>query len=81
MPNAQAGAIRTVPELAGTAAGIGVFSQLFCGGLSSQAYGFLADGTPGPVLLIVGTGAALCLIFGVAAFVLNRKTRIQMLGR
>lgn len=80
MPNAQAGAIRTVPELAGTAAGIGVFSQLFCGGLFSQAYGFLADGTPGPVLLIVATGAVLCLVFGVAAFVLNREARARVPG-
>jgi DHA1 family bicyclomycin/chloramphenicol resistance-like MFS transporter len=81
MPNAQAGAIRTVPELAGTAAGIGVFSQLFCGGLFSQVLGFLADGTPRPVLLIVGTGAVLCFISGVAAFLLNRETRLRALAR
>lgn len=77
LPNAQAGAIRTVPELAGTAAGIGVFLQLFCGGMSSQLFGFLADGTPRPVVLIAASGAAGCLIFGVTAFVLSRKRRAQ----
>lgn len=72
LPNAQAGAIRVIPELAGTAAGIGVFLQMFCGGVFSQLYGVFADGTPGPMLGIVSIAAALTLLCGIAAFTLSR---------
>jgi DHA1 family bicyclomycin/chloramphenicol resistance-like MFS transporter len=75
LPNAQAGAIRVIPELAGTAAGIGVFLQMFCGGVFSQLYGLFADGTPAPMLVIVSVAAALTLLFGVIAFVLCRANR------
>jgi DHA1 family bicyclomycin/chloramphenicol resistance-like MFS transporter len=75
LPNAQAGAIRVIPELAGTAAGIGVFLQMFCGGVFSQLYGFLADGTPTPMLLIVSIAATLTLLSGIAAFSLSRAQR------
>lgn len=77
LPNAQAGAIRVVPELAGTAAGIGVFLQMFCGGLFSQAYGLLADGTPRPLLIIVSIASALTLLSGIAAYRLSRAQRRQ----
>ena len=46
---AQAGAMATNPKLAGTAAGIGVFMQNFCGAAFAQLYGFLADGTVMPL--------------------------------
>ena len=46
---AQAGAMATNPKLAGTAAGVGVFMQNFCGAAFAQLYGFLADGTRGAV--------------------------------
>jgi len=72
LPNAQAGAIRVHPELAGTAAGIGVFLQMFCGGVFSQLYGLFSDGTPGPMLLIVSTAAGLTLLFGVMSYLLSK---------
>lgn len=72
LPNAQAGAIRVIPELAGTAAGIGVFLQMFCGGVFSQLYGLFSDGTPAPMLLIVSTAAGLTLLCGIAAFVFSK---------
>jgi DHA1 family bicyclomycin/chloramphenicol resistance-like MFS transporter len=75
LPNAQAGAIRVIPELAGTAAGIGVFLQMFCGGLFSQLYGLFADGTPTPMLVIVSIAASLTLFFGVMAHMLSRAKR------
>lgn len=76
LPNAQAGAIRVIPELAGTAAGIGVFLQMFCGGVFSQLYGMFADGTPAPMLVIVSVAATLMLLSGVTAFVLCRAKRL-----
>lgn len=75
LPNAQAGAIRVIPELAGTAAGIGVFLQMFCAGLFSQIYGLFADGTPGPMLVIVSIAASFTLLSGIAAFTLSRAKR------
>jgi DHA1 family bicyclomycin/chloramphenicol resistance-like MFS transporter len=75
LPNAQAGAIRVIPELAGTAAGIGVFLQMFCGGVFSQLYGMFADGTPNPMLVIVSIAASLTLFCGIAAYRLSRIQR------
>jgi DHA1 family bicyclomycin/chloramphenicol resistance-like MFS transporter len=75
LPNAQAGAIRVIPELAGTAAGIGVFLQMFCGGVFSQLYGMFADGTPNPMLVIVSIAASLTLFCGIAAYRLSRTQR------
>ena len=46
---AQAGAMETNLKLAGTAAGVGVFVQNFCGAAFAQLYGMLANGTPGPL--------------------------------
>ena len=75
LPNAQAGAIRVVPGLAGTAAGIGVFLQMFGGGTFSQLYGLVSDGTPRPMLIIVSIAASMTLLFGVLAFRLSRAAR------
>jgi len=63
LPYAQAGAMATIPRLAGTAAGIGVFVQQVAGALFAQLYGLIADGTPRP--MIVAT--ALSAVLGVAA--------------
>ena len=71
LPNAQAGAIRVIPELAGTAAGIGVFLQMFCGGVFAQLYGLFSDGTPLPMLVIVSVAAGLTLLFGTLAFLFS----------
>jgi DHA1 family bicyclomycin/chloramphenicol resistance-like MFS transporter len=50
LPYAQAGAMATIPKLAGTAAGIGVFAQNFFGAGFAQAYGLLADGSALPMV-------------------------------
>jgi DHA1 family bicyclomycin/chloramphenicol resistance-like MFS transporter len=60
LPYAQAGAMATVPALAGTAAGIGVFVQNFVGAGFAQMYGLFADGSPTPMMemtaITVGLG-------------------------
>jgi MFS transporter, DHA1 family, multidrug resistance protein len=69
---AQAGAMATNPKLAGTAAGIGVFTQYFCGAALAQLYGVLADGTTGPLMMTTALSAVLGLIVGIVPFVAAR---------
>ncbi len=73
LPSAQSGAIMSVPELAGTAAGVGVFMQLFCGAAFAQLYGLVADGTVGPLLAVMSISTALVLIVGALPFWLARR--------
>ncbi len=68
LPNAQAGAINVASNLAGTAAGIGVFVHLFGGGFFSQVFGLLSDGTPIPLVITVTISAMLTLIAGLVAY-------------
>ncbi len=70
---AQGGAIRLAGSLAGTAAGIGSFMQLFCGALFLQLFGLLADGTAGPYVLVLGLTTALALAAGATAFALRGR--------
>ena len=63
LPYAQVGAMGTIPRLAGTAAGVGVFMQNMGGALFTQLYGLAADGTAVPVVAIL----TLCGILGLAA--------------
>ena len=70
---AQGGAIRLASRLAGTAAGIGSFMQLFCGALFLQLFGLLADGTTGPYVLVLGLTTALALTAGGTAFALRGR--------
>ena len=72
LPYAQAGAIGTIPRLAGTAAGIGVFVQQVLGAVFAQLYGLIADGTPRPMLVATILCAALGVAAGAAAFALSR---------
>lgn len=67
LPFAQAGAMATVPKLAATAAGIGVFMQNFMGAGVAQIYGLLADGTPIPLLQITVVMATLGLLSALLA--------------
>lgn len=67
LPFAQAGAMATVPKLAATAAGIGVFTQNFTGAGVAQIYGLLADGTPVPLVQTTAVMAALCLVAALIA--------------
>jgi MFS transporter, DHA1 family, multidrug resistance protein len=72
---AQAGAMATNPKLAGTAAGIGVFVQNFCGAAFAQVYGLLADGTPGPLTQTTAISVLLALFAGLLPFLMARKAR------
>lgn len=73
MPNAQVGAIRVQPHLAGTAAGMGMFGQLFFGAAFAQWYVLLADGTPMPLVLTATAGAILSLIAGVIPWAMRKR--------
>jgi DHA1 family bicyclomycin/chloramphenicol resistance-like MFS transporter len=73
LPYAQAGAMGTVPRLAGTAAGIGAFVQQVLGAAFAQLYGLIADGTPRPMIVATAVCAALGVAAGAAAFVLSRR--------
>jgi DHA1 family bicyclomycin/chloramphenicol resistance-like MFS transporter len=75
LPNAQAGALRVMPSLAGTAAGVGVFFQLFLGAVFAQTYSLLADGTPIPMVATVMAGSILTLTAGAIPFILKKRGR------
>ncbi|MGC2517756.1 MAG: multidrug effflux MFS transporter [Burkholderiales bacterium] len=74
LANAQVGAIRVIPSLSGTAAGIGVFFQMFLGAVFTQIYSLLADGTPMPMVIMVSTGSVLVLIAGAIPFILRNRS-------
>ena len=73
MPNAQAGAMRVAPALAGTAAGLGVFAAMFLSAISAELYGIMADGTPLPMIDLTVSGAAVGLGAAIAAFAIGRR--------
>jgi DHA1 family bicyclomycin/chloramphenicol resistance-like MFS transporter len=73
LPYGQAGAMATIPRLAGTAAGVGVFMQFFGGASFSQLYGFFADGTPLPMVMIVTVTGAVGMIVGTIPLILVRR--------
>jgi DHA1 family bicyclomycin/chloramphenicol resistance-like MFS transporter len=72
---AQSGAMATNRKLAGTAAGVGVFVQNFCGAAFAQLYGLLADGTPVPLTETTAITALFALVAGMLPFVMARKKR------
>jgi len=81
LPNAQVGALRVIPRLAGTASGIAVFCQMFLGAGFSQVYSLVADGTPIPMVIIVSCGAVLMLLAGVIPFVLRQRGHPALMHR
>jgi hypothetical protein len=66
--------MRVLPSVAGTAAGLGVFFQMFLSAASAETYGLLADGTPVPMIAIEVTGAILALAAASLAFGLRHVT-------
>jgi DHA1 family bicyclomycin/chloramphenicol resistance-like MFS transporter len=72
LPFCQAGAMATNPQLAGTAAGIGVFMQYFGGAAFTQLYGLIADGTPGPLIMSTIISSVLALVAGAIPFAIRR---------
>jgi DHA1 family bicyclomycin/chloramphenicol resistance-like MFS transporter len=75
MPYAQAGSMATIPQLAGTAAGIGVFMQFFLGAVFAQLYGIFANGMPGPLVATMALAAALGLAAGAIPMLLARRSK------
>jgi DHA1 family bicyclomycin/chloramphenicol resistance-like MFS transporter len=75
LPNGQVGAIRVVPSLAGTAAGVGVFFQMFLGAVFAEMYALLADGTPVPMVVTVVLASLLSLITGIVPYVLRVRAQ------
>lgn len=73
LPNAQAGAMRVLPAVAGTAAGLGVFFQMFLSAVSAESYGLLADGTPLPMIAIEVVGSFCALAAASLAFRLRHR--------
>lgn len=73
LPFGQAGAMATMPQAAGTAAGVGVFVQFFVGAAFAQLYGLIADGTPGPMLVTAALSAGLGLVSGAAPMALRLR--------
>src|SRR6202795_4563691 len=72
---AQADAMATNTRLAGTAAGLGVFVQNFCGAAFTQLYGFIADGTVVPLTETTAITVLCGLCAGVLPFVMARRAR------
>jgi len=75
LPYAQSGAMATNTKLAGTAAGIGVFVQNFCGAAFAQLYGLLADGTVMPLMHTTAITALAGLVAGAVPFIMARRAR------
>ncbi len=73
LPNTQAGAIRLAGPLAGTASGIGVFCQMLGAAMFTQIYGFLADGTPAPLIAVISIATGISVIVGSVPFVIARR--------
>jgi len=73
LPNGQVGAIRVMPSLAGTAAGIGVFFQMFLGAVFAEMYTVLADGTPVPMVITCVTASVLSFATGIVPYVLRAR--------
>lgn len=68
LPNAQAGAMRIRPELAGTAAGLGLFIQMLLSAISAELYGIIANGTPIPMIMLSSAGAVMALATAAYSF-------------
>ena len=73
MQNAQAGAMRVAPALAGTGAGLAVFVSTFLSAISAELYGILANGTPLPMLYLTISGSLIGLGAAIAAFAIGRR--------
>ncbi len=73
MPSAQSGAMAMLPQSAGTAAGLGVFIQMFVGGATAQLYGLVATGQIMPLAIVMVASASIVLWCGLVPFRLMTK--------
>ncbi len=65
LPYGQSGAMATIPRIAGTAAGIGVFVQNIVGALFAQFFGLIADGTVWPIVIATMLSSVLGLLVSI----------------
>jgi DHA1 family bicyclomycin/chloramphenicol resistance-like MFS transporter len=75
LPNSQTGALSIDRHLAGTAAGIAVFLQLFLGAALSMLVGALVDGTIGRVIAVITGAAALSFAAGTVPILVGLRDR------
>lgn len=68
MPSSQAGAISMAQSSFATAAGLGVFTQMFIGAAMAQLYGLIAGPTVGPLVLVCLLCSLLVLYFGAVPY-------------
>lgn len=73
LPYGQAGAIATIPRIAGTAAGIGVFMQNIVGALFALLFGLVADGTIWPIVFVTGLSAMLGVLSAIPPALTSRR--------
>jgi DHA1 family bicyclomycin/chloramphenicol resistance-like MFS transporter len=73
LPYAQVGAMAAIPRRAGTAAGVGVFTQNMGAAVFTQLYGLFADGTPLPMVVIVTCSGILGLAAGALPFLYRKR--------
>ena len=77
LPSAQSGAIAMVPSSIGTAAGIGVFTQMFIGAAMAQIYGVVATASIVPLALVSVASASLVLVCGLVPYRLMQREAIS----
>lgn len=77
LPNATTGAMRVIPNLSGTASGVGVFCQTLLGAFFAQIYAIISDGTPAAMIPVIGFCSTVTLIAGSIPFLLTRRERRQ----
>lgn len=73
LASTQAGAIAMMPKNAGTAAGLGVFTQNMLGAIVAQLYGMLADGTAVPMVVVMLASAVCSLIAGSIPYLMTKR--------
>jgi DHA1 family bicyclomycin/chloramphenicol resistance-like MFS transporter len=64
--NAMAGAMSVVPGMAGAASGLAGTVQFGMGAAASALVGWLSDGTPVPMVLVIGAMAVCCAVSALA---------------
>ena len=75
LPYGQAGAIATLPRIAGTAAGIGVFMQNIVGAAFAQFYGLIANGTIWPIVIATGLSTVLGVLVSIPPSLARLRAR------
>jgi DHA1 family bicyclomycin/chloramphenicol resistance-like MFS transporter len=74
MPNAQAGVVSAMPQLAGAASGLGGFLQMGLAALAAQAVGMVQNDTPYPMLVAMLACGIGTVVFSLVADLPRRPT-------